>query len=129
MMKSKEEKKLLKYGDTIEIDHRVYSRNMIDRWHWSKKHKLKNEYRILVRNQMRLHSINPTEEKCQLRINCYVKRLMDYDNVVGGLKQFIDAMCTESFIHDDSPKWLDIVDIKQIKAPDFKIIVERVVCC
>ena len=127
MKKSKKEKKPLKYGDTIEIDHRVYSRNMIDKWHWSKKQKLKNEYRILVRNQMRLHNIEPTEEKGILRINCHVKRLMDYDNVVGGLKQFIDAMCTENFIHDDSPKWVD-VRFKQIKASDFKIIVERVVC-
>ena len=41
MMKSKKEKKNLNFGDTIEIDHRVYSRNMIDRWHWSKKQKLK----------------------------------------------------------------------------------------
>ena len=47
MMKSKEEKKPLKYGDTIEIDHRVYSRNMIDRWHWSKKQKLKKEKKTL----------------------------------------------------------------------------------
>ena len=116
-------------SDTIEIDHRVFSRNMIDRMHSSKKQRLKGQYRILIRSQMRLHKIKPTEEKCELRINCYVKRLMDYDNVVGGLKQFIDAMCTENFIHDDSPKWLDIIDIKQIKAPDFKIVVERVVCC
>ena len=128
MMKSKKEKKPLKYGDTIDIDHRVFSRNMIDKMHWAKKQRLKGQYRILIRNQMRLHKIKPTEEKCELRINCYVKRLMDYDNVVGGLKQFIDAMCTENFIHDDSPKWLDIVEIKQIKAPDFKIIVDRVVC-
>ena len=39
MMKLKKEKKHLNFGDTIEIDHRVYSRNMIDRWHWSKKQK------------------------------------------------------------------------------------------
>ena len=116
-------------SDTIDIDHRVYSRNMIDKMHWAKKQMLKGQYRILIRNQMRLHKIKPTEEKCEIKINCYVKRLMDYDNVVGGLKGLIDSLTQENFIHDDSPKWLDIVEIKQIKAPDFKIIVERVVCC
>ena len=68
MMKLKKEKKHLNFGDTIEIDHRVYSRNMIDRWHWSKKQKLKNEYRILVRNQMRLHNIEPTEKSAYLEL-------------------------------------------------------------
>ena len=53
MMKSKKEKKPLNFGDTIEIDHRVFSRNMIDRMHWSKKQRLKGQYRILIRSQMR----------------------------------------------------------------------------
>tara|TARA_R100001443_G_scaffold117366_1_gene141736 strand:+ start:1817 stop:2209 length:393 start_codon:yes stop_codon:yes gene_type:complete len=128
MMKSKEEKNNSNFfSDTIEIDHRVYSRNMLDRWHWAKKQRLRDEYRILVRNQMRLNDIRQIEQKCELRINCYVKRLMDYDNVVGGLKGFIDSLTLENFIHDDSPKWLDIQEIKQIKAAEFKIIVERII--
>ena len=51
------------------------------------------------------------------------------DNLWGGMKGFIDALCVERFIHDDSLKWLDIVDLKQEKAREFKILVERKVLC
>ena len=121
----------LEYSDnweTIEIDHRVFSRNKIDKMHWAAKGRLKGQYRILIRNQMKLNKIKETDGKCKIIINCYVKRMMDMDNVWGGLKQFIDALCTENFIYDDSTTWLNIKEIRQIKAKESKIVVERMVC-
>ena len=112
---------------TIEIDHRVYSRNTIDRKHWAAKSRLKGQYQILVRNQMKLNKIKRTEGKCKIIINCYVKRMMDMDNVWGGLKQFIDALCSENFIWDDSPTWLQIDQVKQIKSKEAKIVVSRLI--
>ena len=97
--------------ETITIDHKVFSRNAIDKMHWSEKGRLKGQYRILIRNQMRLNKIKATE-----------------DNMWGGLKQFIDALCTENFIWDDSTTWLNIKEIRQIKAKESKIVVERMVC-
>ena len=120
----------LEYSDnweTIEIDHRVFSRNKIDKMHWAEKGRLKGQYRILIRNQMRLNKIKETDGKCKIIINCYVKRMMDMDNVWGGLKQFIDALCTENFIWDDSNAWLEIKQIKQIKSKDAKIVVSRLI--
>ena len=111
--------------ETIEIDHRVYSRNKIDRLHWSQKRKLKKQYQLLIRNQMRLNEIKPAKDKYKLSINCYVTRMMDIDNVWGGLKQFIDALTTEKFIYDDSNEWLEIKQVKQIKNKEAKILVER----
>ena len=111
--------------ETITIDHKVFSRNAIDKMHWAEKGRLKGQYRILIRNQMRLNKIKATEDKCVIKIECYVKRLMDTDNMWGGLKQFIDALCTENFIYDDSTTWLNIKEIRQIKAKESKIVVER----
>ena len=124
-----EEKKQLNGFETITIDHKVFSRNHIDKLHWAEKGKLKGQYRILIRNQMRLNKVKETDKKCNIKITCYVKRLMDTDNMWGGLKQFIDALSTENFIYDDSPNWLNIQEVRQIKAKESKIVVERKVCC
>ena len=127
-LSSKEEKintKSSSKWETIEIKDRVYSRNKIDRMHWSAKRKLKKQYQLLIRNQIRLSGYKPAETKYKLSINCYVPRLMDIDNLWGGLKQFIDALTTEKFIYDDSNKWLEIKQIKQFKNKEPKILVER----
>lgn len=113
--------------ETIEIDHRVYSRNKIDRMHWAAKGRLKKEYQLLIRNKMKLNNIKLAEDKYKLTINCYVTRMMDMDNVWGGLKQFIDALTTEKFIYDDSDSWLEIKQIKQIKSKEAKIVVSRLI--
>ena len=114
--------------ESIEINDKIHSRNAVDKWHWSKKQRIKWQYQFQIKNQMNENNIEPTCEKCELKITCYLKRKYDIDNVWGGIKGFLDALCIERFIHDDSPKWLDIVELKQEKASKFKILVERKVC-
>ena len=111
--------------ETIEIDHKVFSRNKIDKMHWALKSKLKNEYRILIGNQMRVNKIKKTNNKCKITIECHLKRLYDVDNLWGGLKNLLDACCAENLIWDDSPNWLVIDAVKQIKSKEEKIIVKR----
>ena len=130
-MSLKEKKKMelssFSNWETIEIDHRVYSRNTIDRKHWAWKSNLRKQYQILVRNQMRLNDIKQTKDKCRIIINCYLTRMMDMDNVWGGLKNMIDSLTRENFIHDDSPTWLQIDQVKQIKSKEAKIVVSRLI--
>ena len=99
----------------------IKSRNVLDRLHWSKKSILKKEYALLVRNQMKLkkHYSLPVQEPTffTLEIVSYRKRLLDYDNLIGGCKQLIDAMIDEKYIYDDSPKWLDL-KVKQVLNKD-----------
>jgi len=96
----------------------IKSRNVLDRLHWAKKRRLKQEYALLIRNQMRTKPhygkliTEPT--KFTLEIVSYRKRYLDFDNLVGGCKQLIDAMIEEQFIWDDSPKYLDL-KVKQVK--------------
>ena len=122
-----QEKKQPSGFDELVINHKAHSRNVIDKMHWSQKHKLKGQYRLLIRNQMRINKIKETDKKCSIEITCYLKRLIDIDNLWGGLKQFIDALTKEKFIKDDSPVWLDIKNIKQEKADQVKIKVVRII--
>ena len=112
--------------DKIEINYRPYSRNAVDKWHWAKKQRLKHKYQILIRNEMRVKEVKGTCEKCSIKITCGVKRIMDIDNLIAGLKQFIDALALERYIHDDSPKWLEF-EVKQEKSKEYKILVERII--
>ena len=80
----------------------------------------------MIRSEMNDKQIKGTCEKCRIRITCGVKRLMDVDNLIAGLKQFIDALALERYIHDDSPRWLDL-EVKQEKSKEYKILVERMI--
>ena len=99
----------------------IKSRNVLDRLHWSKKSMLKKEYALLIRNKMRSkkHYIDLVTDPTffHLEIVSYRKRLLDYDNLVGGCKQLIDAMIDEQFIYDDSPKYLKLF-VKQVLNKD-----------
>ena len=81
---------------------------------------------------MRLNKIEPLKIKknnsvvkkpkkpfCKIKIKCYMKRRIDYDNLWGGVKQLIDAMSNEGFIFDDCFTYLDTA-LEQIKSKEFK---------
>ena len=72
----KEKKDLNGFEDDIYIEHRALSRNKIDKMHWAKKHQLKGQYRLLIRNQMKINKIKETDKKCSIKITCYLKRLI-----------------------------------------------------
>ena len=110
----------------MTLDIIIKSRNILDRMHWAAKRKLKQEYALLVRNQMRTkphyHDLIKEPTFFTLEIVSYRKRYLDFDNLVGGCKQLIDAMIDEQFIWDDSPKYLDL-RVKQVlnkERPDMK---------
>lgn len=103
------------------LDIIIKSRNILDKLHWAEKKRLKQEYSLLLRNQMRLNPIYEIAKegrKYTLEIVSYRKRLLDYDNLVGGsIKQLLDAMTSENFIWDDAPKYIDL-RVKQVLNTD-----------
>ena len=103
------------------IDVIIKSRNVLDKMHWAAKRLIRKEYALLIRNQMRLNPIYGEAEegrKYTLEIVSYRKRLLDYDNLVGGsIKQLLDAMTSENFIWDDAPKYIDL-RVKQVLNSD-----------
>ena len=90
--------------DLITLPVCVKTRNKLDQMHWAARHRLKKEYSLLVRNQMRLNKIPKadTGEVYQLSILTFRKyRIRDHDNLIGGCKQLLDALSSEAFIWDD----------------------------
>ena len=113
-------------SDIITLSHKIESRNVLDRKHWAVKRRCKQIWALLIRNQMRLKKIKECdiEEKFKLCIISYRKKLLDYDNLVGGCKQLIDACSEEKFIFDDAPKYLDL-KVEQHKSKKNKTIIIR----
>lgn len=97
-------------NDILTIPQKVESRNVLDRKHWAVKRRSKQIWALFVRNQMRLKKIRECEigEKFKLTIISYRKKLLDYDNLVGGVKQLLDACSEEKLIWDDAPKYLNL---------------------
>ena len=93
----------------------VRSLNHYLRMHWSQHKKYKKTYAMFIRNLMSLQdiSISIPEDRYNLNIISYRRRLMDHDNLYGAHKWFIDALCDEGFIYDDDPHHANI-NIKQI---------------
>tara|TARA_R100000664_G_scaffold33942_1_gene52908 strand:+ start:997 stop:1341 length:345 start_codon:yes stop_codon:yes gene_type:complete len=112
--------------DILTLDIKILSRNTFDKYHWSKKRDIKDGYRLLVRNQMSLKSYAEIKkpEKFNIDIIVYRKRLLDFDNCVGGCKQLIDALVDENFIWDDSPKFVNM-SIEQLKTNRDNVIIQR----
>ena len=114
-------------NDVLELKMKILSRNILDRQHWAVKRKDKQLWALLIRNQMRLNKIKLTKdkEKHNIKIISFRSRMLDYDNLVGGCKQLIDAMIQEGLIYDDNPEYLDI-EITQVKSKQQLTIITRV---
>lgn len=95
---------------TIKIPFTIFSRNKIDKMHWAQKSKLKKAYQMFIRVSMKNLKIPSSQEKDKFKLTIISKRIRkcDFDNLVGGAKQLIDALSTERFIWDDAPDYLDL---------------------
>ena len=112
-------------ADIIVTPIRVQSRNVLDRPHWAARRRLKQEYALLIRNQIKRKKITKAEQKkYKLLILSYRKRKLDYDNLVGGCKQLIDALIQEGFIFDDSTDYIDL-KVEQFIAKEYQTIIIR----
>ena len=114
-------------SDILTIPHKVESRNQLDRKHWAVKRKCKQIWALFIRNQMKLRKVRESEvgEKFKLTIVSYRKKLLDYDNLVGGCKQLLDACSEEKLIWDDAPKYLDLKVEQQISTKYETIIIRE----
>ena len=111
--------------DIITLPIKVESRNKLDKQHWAVKRKSKQYYALFIRNQMRLKQIKVAEKKkYKLVILSYRKKKLDFDNLVGGCKQLIDALVDEGFIYDDSPDYIDL-NVAQYIAKEYETIIIR----
>ena len=111
--------------DIISLPIKIKSGNVLARKHWAERRRLKQEYKLLIRNQMRRKKVPFCEDKkYKLVILSYRKKLLDIDNLWSGLKQLLDALIEENFIYDDSPDYVDI-KLDQYTAKEYQTIIIR----
>ena len=113
-------------ADIITIPVRLKSLNQTLREHWAVRKRTKQEYALLIRNQMRRKKISFAEQKkYKLLILSYRKKKLDVDNLYGGsCKSLIDALIGEQFIFDDNPDYIDLV-VEQHIAKEYQTIIIR----
>ena len=112
--------------DILVLNNKIESRNVLDRQHWAVKRKSKGIWALFVRNQMKLNKIREAKEgeRFKLSIISYRKKLLDKDNLYGGIKGLLDACIEENLIWDDSPKYLDL-DVDQYTSKKYETIIIR----
>ena len=70
----------------------------------------------------------PRYERCHVTVTRYGSRLLDFDNMGGGLKFLMDALVKNGILADDSPKCVQSLELWQEKCKrvDEKTVVEIV---
>jgi len=100
----------------IKIPIQIESRNKLDNMHWAEKSKLRKFYELFIRQQMSKYNIRESSvgQRWSINIVTYRRRkIRDYDNLIGGSKQLLDAMSNEGFIWDDSSEYIGSPVINQ----------------
>ena len=114
-------------SDVLEIfGKKIQSGNKIIRNHWAVNARNKQEWCVLVRNQMRLKKVVKAKEneKYTLMIISYRKRLLDKDNLYTGCKSLLDACVIEDLIWDDNPDCIDL-KVQQYKSTEEHTMIIR----
>lgn len=113
------------------LGHRIESLNRIRNLHWQARRRLKKRWAWHFWNAANAAGISmryskPETERMILRIRSFRKRLLDYDNLVGGSKTLIDVIKEARFIVDDSSKWIDLqISQERSKEERTEIEIER----
>ena len=123
----------------FEIPQPLPSLNAVYGAHWSKKHKLRQQWGWEVRaallalqrdwdgnravQLLRLHV--QAKGRVTVRIETWRKRRLDDENARAGAKGLVDALKSEGLIVDDHPKWIDR-DFAQHAGAPYRTTVELV---
>ena len=85
-------------SDILEVKKKIPSGNQIIRNHWAVNRRNKQEWALLVRNQMRLRKVEKAtaDDKYTLMIISYRKRKLDKDNLYTGIKSCAAILPTPS---------------------------------
>jgi hypothetical protein len=86
----------------FEIPYATPSNNLVMRMHHRNRTREHNACFLEVRAAV--GTFHPCFETCDITITRHGNRLIDFDNMGGGLKFLMDAMVKNKIIVDDSPK-------------------------
>ena len=89
------------------------SANVFMRWHWSRRHRLKSQWPVLVSYALARVAIPKARGKRRVRIVITRRRLIDPANLHLAVdKLLFDDLVSRGILLDDSARWLDY-DVEQ----------------
>ena len=116
----KKKEKMIK----LELPLITPSNNKLLRTHWAVRRKLKVYYMDEIVTAMIDGGFTDyAEGKRTCEVTSHRKRLLDPDNLTGGIKMLLDALVELKLLKDDSPKWCDL-KVGQKKARTPKTVIE-----
>jgi Holliday junction resolvase RusA-like endonuclease len=109
----------------IEIDEATTTNNKIMRMGRFARHREHARYDWLVKSALAGRQCKP-RETCIISVTRYGSRLLDWDNMGGGLKFLLDALTHNRVIMDDNPRCIIRLHLYQrpCKRKEEKTIVE-----
>lgn len=94
----------------IVLPYATPSQNETRKWHWAKTRKLRSSVAMAATCAMRQHGL-PAGYRAQARMRVEVvrhnRRALDYGNLVGGFKLFLDGLVDAGALYDDAPRWCE----------------------
>ncbi len=110
----------------------ILSQNVLNTYHWSKKHKIKKEWMKAVmvamctpKPKIRKAKFGEKFTLSYLHIREKRRIIRDYDNLVGGSKLLQDALRDMDFIFDDDIEFIGNPKHTQIAGETNSIIITR----
>lgn len=105
------------------------SLNPMLRQFWSKRHKDQKRWRWLVRAARLNANYHPTQplQKARVTVTRHGKRILDTDNLYGGVKGLVDLLVKEGILANDTPEHVELVTKQQkTKAPKTVVQIEAI---
>ncbi len=90
--------------------------NRLLRLHWQGKRRDIKSWKLWVLATCGKELI--VEKRVRLKITVYRKRRQDPDNAAGSVKNLVDALNALGWLHNDSPKWLDLEVTEELGKPE-----------
>lgn len=92
----------------IDIPVPTPSLNQLQRMHFHALRKLRDRFTVICRAHVTMLNRARPYQNRRVTIERRGVRLLDYDNLVGGCKPLVDALCRSGLLWNDSPKYCQI---------------------
>lgn len=96
-----------------KIPGKTPSLNSLLSWHWTKRGRESRSWflKVIALCGQRKER---QDRKCVIGFLSYRPKLIDTDNLIGGIKALRDSFVKAGWLHDDSPQWCEAVYAQEL---------------
>ena len=106
----------------IKIDRKIWSLNRWQRTHWAMRRAEKQAWVLEMMAVKCEKKLKKATQRRTVKITVGLKRLYDRDNLT--IKYVLDSLTKTGLIIDDSEKWIELKQTRQVKSKDPYVEIE-----